>query len=94
MRYGAFLVKGKVSNSSRGHGRGQKDFFPQLLGTVEKAGAERRGWGWRRPTAGAGTTAVLPELKAAVQLLGQALIVHLSSSSHTQNVQTESRPNP
>lgn len=88
-----FWLKERFPTVPEAMGRGQRISF-HSSGTVEKAGAERGEGGDGRPTAGqAHHCSSSGELKAAVQLLGQALIVTELLSSHTQNVQTETDPN-
>lgn len=42
-----FWLKERFPTVPEAMGEEKKDFFPQLLGTVEKAGAARSRWGWK-----------------------------------------------
>lgn len=71
-----FWLKERFPTVPEAMGEDKKDFFPQLPGTVERR-VQRGEGGDGRPTAGqAHHCSSSGELKAAVQLLGQALIVH------------------
>lgn len=74
--YGGFLVRGKVPSRTTGHGREQKHLFPQLLETVGKGDAARRGD--RRPE-GKSTSAAHLMLNVTDQLCTGCITGQLSS---------------